>query len=449
MENHPGYYHKLLQYSKLIPCPSENQIKLDLKRTFPDEKLCMSEKFLEKLKNILVCYSIRNTTVGYCQGMNFIGGRLLLIMGNEEQAFWVFIQIMEEILPISYYSQLVGIVVETTLIENMMGLYFPQLYKIIIDSNFNIPLRNFIHKWMVCLFTQNMPPELVYTFLDFFFLDGRDLLIKNSLFIFSYIHDKLIKSNDFEYMYNIFNEGTLKINDIYTMMYFLDEKKFEITSDIIENFRKKLEIPVIKKFKEQAAEEYDAKFEERKNTLQSKGIFCNINWPSCIYEDYNSKIIDVLILKERKNPYIIRDYYYIKNDNYPDNTIYGMDDLAEFKNKSNPKVKDVLIERHKHVCDNAILVDNAKILIDDDYKKEELDLELDNDDEENNKNENEIYDQLKNEEEFNNVVNEIKKEMGKKIKPMKINEINNMIQINEKRKKYYPDDYTFFVFEDV
>ena len=406
----------------------------------------MSEKFLEKLKNILVCYSIRNTTVGYCQGMNFIGGRLLLIMGNEEQAFWVFIQIMEEILPISYYSELVGIVVETTLIENMMGLYFPKLFKIIMDSNFNVPLRNFIHKWMVCLFTQNMAPEMVYTFLDFFFLDGRDLLIKNSLFIFSYIHDKLIKSDDFEYMYNIFNEGTLKINDIYTMIYFLDEKKFEISSDIIENYRKKLEIPVTNKFKEQAAEEYDAKFEERKNTLQSKGIFCNTNWPSCIYEDYNSKIIEVLVLKERKAPYLIHDYYYIKNDAYPDSTIYGMDDLSEYKNESNPKIKDVLIERHKHVCDNAILVDNAKILIDDDYKKEDLDLELEND-EENNKNENEIYDKLKNAEDFDNVVKEIKNEIDKKIKPMKINEINNIIQMNEKRKKYYPENYTFFTFD--
>ena len=124
---------------------------------------------MEKLKNILICYSIRNTTVGYCQGMNFIGGSLLLIMGNEEQAFWVFIQIMEHILPITYFSELVGIVVETTMIENILGSYFPKLYKFIMDSNFNIPLRNFIHKWMVCLFTQNLPQEMVYTFLDFFF----------------------------------------------------------------------------------------------------------------------------------------------------------------------------------------------------------------------------------------------------------------------------------------
>ena len=140
-----------------------------MKRTFTEDDINKNDKFLEKLKNILVCYSIRNSTVGYCQGMNFIGGTLLLIMENEEQAFWVFIQIMERILPITYYSELIGIVVETTLVENILQLYFPDLFKFIIDSNFNIPLRNFIHKWMVCLFTQNLSSEMVYTFLDFFF----------------------------------------------------------------------------------------------------------------------------------------------------------------------------------------------------------------------------------------------------------------------------------------
>ena len=93
--------------------------------------------------------------------MNFIAGTLLLIMENEEQAFWVFIQIMERILPITYYSELIGIVVETTLIENILGLYFPDLFKFIIDTNFNIPLRNFIHKWTVCIFTQDLSSEMV------------------------------------------------------------------------------------------------------------------------------------------------------------------------------------------------------------------------------------------------------------------------------------------------
>ena len=256
-----------------------------------------------------------------------------------------------------------------------------------------------------------------------------------------------MKNSDFEYMYQIFNQGTLDIHDIHTMIYFLDETSFDLDVDSIDLFRKQLEVPVISKFKEEVSEQQNEKLEERKKNLQNKGIYCNINWPTCVYDDYNTKIIDVLILKEKKNPYFIQDYYYIKNDTYPDNNIDGVDDLTEYKNKSNPKVKDVLIERQRHICDNAILVDNAKILIDDDYKKEDLDIDDDDEEDKNHNKENEIYDKLKNAEEFDNVVKEINLELSKKIKPLETNEINNMIQLNEKKKKYYPDDYTYYIID--
>ena len=412
-----------------------------MRRTFPEEKECMKENFLEKLKNILICYSTRNTSVGYCQGMNFIGGRLLLIMGNEEHAFWLFIQIMEKILPVIYYSELVGIVVETTLIENLVSLYFPDLYQYLLNNNFNIPLRNFIHKWMVCLFTQTMSPEMVYTFLDFLFLEGSDLLIKNSLFLISYIHDKLLKNNDFEYMYNLFNEGTLNIHDPKSMIYFLDDKKYEITSNNISEFQKKMERPIIKKFKEESLASYENKLNDRKKSLKKKGINCNPNWPTCFYDDYTQTIMEVLILKESKIPYIINDYYYIKNDGYIDNKFYG---IEGYNNTSENTVKEVLVERHKHVCDNAKLVDNSKLLIDDENTKNYFDL-INND--QNNSDENKIYDKLKGSKDFDNVVKEIKMEMEKIIKPIKMNEINSIIGNNEKNGKYYPSDYIFHLFK--
>ena len=401
----------------------------------------MKENFLEKLKNILICYSTRNTSVGYCQGMNFIGGRILLIMGNEEQAFWLFIIIMEKILPVIYYSELVGIVVQTTLIENLISLYFPELHKFLVKNNFNVPLRNFIHKWMVCLFTQTLSPEMVYTFLDLLFLEGSNLLlIKNSLFIISFIHDKLLKNNDFEYMYNIFNEGPLNIHDPKTMIYFLIEKKFEINENIIIPFQKKMEKPIIIKFREEGLATYEERFNERKKSLKKKEIQCNPNWPTCFYDDYTQTMVEVLVLKESKVPYIINDYYYIKNDGYPDNEIYGIEGLNQ---KSTSTVKEVLIERYKHVCDNAKLVDNSKLLIDDDYKK--IDLDLINI-EQNNNDENKIYDKLKNVKEFENVVKEIKDDLEKIVKPIKISEISSIIENNEKGEKYYPKDYIYSVF---
>ena len=71
-----------------MPCPFAHQIDLDLKRTFPYEKECMKDEFLLKMRNILLSYSIRNITVGYCQGMNFLVARLLLVIENEEEVFW-------------------------------------------------------------------------------------------------------------------------------------------------------------------------------------------------------------------------------------------------------------------------------------------------------------------------------------------------------------------------
>ena len=396
----------------------------------------MTDSFLEKLKNILVCYSIRNTSIGYCQGMNFIGGRILLVMGNEEQAFWLFIQIMEKILSIIYYSELVGIVVETTIIENLISFYFPKLNEFLLENNFNVPLRNFIHKWMVGLFTQTLSPEMVYTFFDFLFLDGRDLLIQNSLFIISFIHDKLISNNNIEFMYSMFNEGLLNIHDPKTMMYFLEQNSL----DEIKNFRKKLEKAVISKVKEEEELSYnEEKVNNRINSLKKKGIVCNPNWPTCFYDDYTQKVIDVLILKENKLPFIINDYYYIKNDNYPDNKFLQ---IGRYTQEPLGTIKEVLVERHKHICDNAKLVDSSKLLIDDEYKKIDIDLI---DWEKNNNDENRIYDTLKGSEEFDKIVKEIKNEMKKIIKPIKINEINIIIENNEKNENYYPKDYIFYI----
>ena len=398
----------------------------------------MTEPFLEKLKNILVCYSIRNTSVGYCQGMNFIGGRILLVMGNEEQAFWLFTQIMEKILSIIYYSELVGIVVETTIIENLISFFFPKFNEFLLDNNFNVPLRNFIHKWMVGLFTQTLSPEMVYTFFDFLFLDGRDLLIKNSLFIISFIHDKLINNNNIEFMYSMFNERLLEIHDPKTMMYFLEQKSL----DEIKNFRKKLEKAIISKVKEEEALSYnEEKAKNRINSLKQKGIVCNPNWPTCFYDDYTQKIIDVLILKENRLPFIINDYYYIKNDNYPDNNFFQ---IERYNHESLSTIKEVLVERHKHICDNAKLVDSSKLLIDEEYIKIDIDLI---DWEKKNTDENKIYDKLKGSEEFDKVVKEIQNEMKKIIKPIKINEINIIIDNNEKDEKYYPKDYIFYILE--
>ena len=67
------------------PSPSYSQIELDLKRTFFELGASKVELLIVKLRNVLMTYSKRNPTIGYCQGMNFLVGRLLMVIQKSPQ----------------------------------------------------------------------------------------------------------------------------------------------------------------------------------------------------------------------------------------------------------------------------------------------------------------------------------------------------------------------------
>ena len=72
----PNYYNNLLNnYPENIPSPFEAQINLDLGRTYPNDSFFTEKENIKKLKNILIAVSRRETTIGYCQGFNFIVGK--------------------------------------------------------------------------------------------------------------------------------------------------------------------------------------------------------------------------------------------------------------------------------------------------------------------------------------------------------------------------------------
>jgi hypothetical protein len=56
---------------------------LDLGRTYPNDPYFKDKENIKKLKNILIAISRRVSTIGYCQGFNFIIGKILKICGNE------------------------------------------------------------------------------------------------------------------------------------------------------------------------------------------------------------------------------------------------------------------------------------------------------------------------------------------------------------------------------
>lgn len=89
--SNPGYYEALTKSKIFYPNPSFQQIELDLRRTYPQQKDKLQlEKDISVLRRVLNAYVMRNPTIGYCQGMNFIVAKLLTCM-DEESAFWVMV----------------------------------------------------------------------------------------------------------------------------------------------------------------------------------------------------------------------------------------------------------------------------------------------------------------------------------------------------------------------
>jgi hypothetical protein len=434
MYNNNDYYQKLLKYSQEVKCPSSIQIDLDLRRTFPNEEQVMDENFQKSLRNVLICYTTRNTSVGYCQGMNFVVSRLLLIMKDEEQTFWLFLQIMENIVSLIYYADLQGIIIETTLIETLLPIYLPELVDFLEKNNFTLTISNFIHKWMVCIFTQTLKIEMVYTFLDFFFMDGCSSLIKNSLYIFASIQEEIMSQDSFEEIYLVLTEVENKIINPREMIYYLYEKNFDFTEQQIINLRNILSKPIRNKLKNgELLSTAKRTWDENRELLKKRNINCDPNWPFCLYEVEND-FSGVLVFQESKNTFIIDDYYYIKSKGYQDEKY---DNVDEFITKNDNKL---LIERHRHICDDQKLVDASQNFSD--FQKIMAD-ELNNNAGKNKSQELKIYESLRKFKDVDKLIKQCQNVLKNKKKVINREEIKS-IHEQYKDYKYYPEDYSMF-----
>ncbi|KAI3355833.1 hypothetical protein L3Q82_004393 [Scortum barcoo] len=92
-----------MRWSKLLQeTPHVEKNLTDMHRTFPDNVLFKSkaEPSLQRaLYNVLLAYGHHNKAVGYCQGMNFIAGYLIIITKDEEKSFWLMDALLDRMLP--------------------------------------------------------------------------------------------------------------------------------------------------------------------------------------------------------------------------------------------------------------------------------------------------------------------------------------------------------------
>ncbi|WFD35660.1 Oxysterol-binding protein 3 [Malassezia cuniculi] len=203
-----------VQYAKYLslPCPNDRAIKRDLSRTFPDQKHFKDPKGRgqESLYNVVKAYSLFDPECGYCQGMQFVVGPLLLNMPDEE-AFSTFVRLMHNYdLRGHFVPNMPSLQLRLYQFERLVEESLPLLHMHLVRRG--IKSSMYASQWFMTLFSYRFPLDIVYRVLDAVFAEGIEAIFRFALALLQKNEEKLI-SLEFEDCLNFLK---LHLVDAYT-----------------------------------------------------------------------------------------------------------------------------------------------------------------------------------------------------------------------------------------
>uniref|UniRef100_A0A8C1YDX6 TBC1 domain family member 4 n=1 Tax=Cyprinus carpio TaxID=7962 RepID=A0A8C1YDX6_CYPCA len=173
----------------------QHAILIDLGRTFPTHPYFSAQLGAGQLSlyNLLKAYSLLDPEVGYCQGLSFVAGVLLLHM-CEEDAFHMLKFLMYDMgLRKQYRPDMIILQIQMYQLSRLLHDYHRELYTHL--EQYEIGPSLYAAPWFLTAFASHFPLGFVARVFDMLFLQGSEVIFKVALSLLG-SHKPLILQHD-------------------------------------------------------------------------------------------------------------------------------------------------------------------------------------------------------------------------------------------------------------
>lgn len=187
---------------KCVGEPHISTIRRDLDRSFPQEPYFDLQQYgmigQMVLERVLAKFAFKYSEVGYCQGMNFLAGFLLLVSGGAEIEVFQMLECLFKNFSLAGFFEegMEGLKKHIWVTKRLINKFFPRVYSHLEQEC--IPDDLWLFKWLMTIFTMILPANVLVRIWDVFLVKGVKFLYRTVLGIISLIQDEVLSRDSGE-----------------------------------------------------------------------------------------------------------------------------------------------------------------------------------------------------------------------------------------------------------
>ena len=195
---HDSHLHAEFQRLSNEPSPYDGLIGKDVGRSFPNVEMFREKdgEGQQMLRKVLKAFSLYDTAIGYCQGLGFVVGPLLMHM-SEAEAFAILVRLMEHYdLRSCYLPDLSGLHLRIHQFQTLLTRHLPELSAHLEQLKVE-PL--YVSQWFLSFFAVTCPLPMLLRIYDVILSEGAtETLMRVALSLMQRNEQKLLAFSEFE-----------------------------------------------------------------------------------------------------------------------------------------------------------------------------------------------------------------------------------------------------------